>query len=272
MNNYKLINNKMILFVVENGLNTSYIDALFVSLYFKPSYIQNMLSENLTDLCALHLQDMIYNYFVYNLRNGYSIDNQMMNEIRNYMIFCGWKKDGDIIGLYEIQDFYSFLMDKFNQEKITFICDRNRIVEENFINLVVNNDSSVKLMLDDYLTKLGNYELKNIPKFVSIFLDRNIFSAKINNSMIGIEEGIKLSNKNSTNNKNIMWKIHSIVCFSRTEKNHYYSIVYNEGLWYMFSSLKLPSLVNINLQDEDLALKIQKECVFISYTLDSQCE
>ena len=268
-----MISNKSTPFIVEDGLNTSYIDALFVSLFFKPSHIQNVLSEYLDDLNAMHLQDIIYHYFVHNMRHRYTIDSQIMNEIRNYFVYCGWKKDNDITNLYEVQDLYEFLMEKFCEDKIVFNNGSDATTCVNYIHLNINKNSDVKTLLDEWITtKFDNYELKEIPNFVPVFIDRNIFSTKINNFLIDIQEGIQFD-KNNTNKeqKNIMWKIHSIVCFSKTNTGHYYSIVNNDNSWFMCSNSKMPSLVNIDLKDADIACKIQKECVFIMYTLDNKC-
>jgi hypothetical protein len=272
LNKDKMISNKLTPFIVEDGLNTSYIDALFVSLFFKPSHVQNILSDHLDDLNAMHLQDIIYHNFVHNMRHRYVIDSQIMNEIRNYFIYCGWKRDNEILNLFEVQELYNFLMEKFSQEKITFNKNNNEIIDINYIHLNVNNNSDIKTLLDEWITTtLGNFELKQIPKFIPIFLDRNISSTKINTFLIDIHEGIQFEKNNiNEEQKNTMWKIHSIVCFSKTHTGHYYSIVQSNNSWFMYNNSKKPSLVNIDMKDYDIACKIQKECVFIMYTLDDK--
>ena len=79
---------KMINFIVEDGYNTSYMDSVFVALFYKTSYPQNILAEQVDDMNILYLQDLIYYYFVKNMRLNYTINSQIMNEIRNWMVIC----------------------------------------------------------------------------------------------------------------------------------------------------------------------------------------
>jgi hypothetical protein len=221
---------------------------------------------------------MVYNYFVYRMRHRYTIDTQIINEIRNYLTICGWKNDNDMTNLFEVQDLYEFIMNQFSQKKISFIIndglDSNEIhktIDVNYIGLKINKNSSIKTLLNDWInTNIGDnkYELKQIPNFIPVFLDRNIFSSQIDNHVVDIEEGIQFELNNlNEEQQNTVWKIHSIVCFS---KGRYYSIVRDEHSWYIYNNSKLPSLMNIDLKDKDIAYKIQKECVFILYTLDDK--
>jgi hypothetical protein len=267
-----MITNKMIPFIVEDGLNTSYIDSLFVSMFYKPSYIQNILSDYTNNLNFLHLQDIIYHYFVHNMRCGYAINSQIMNEIRNYLIYCGWKNDCNIIDIFEVQELFDFIVNGCGNDKITFITNNETPIATNFIHLNVHKNSDIKTLIDDYITnQLGNYKLCKLPNFIPIFLDRNLFSGKINDSLIDIQGAIQFEKNNiEPNQKEVMWILHSIICYSKTERGYYYSVVYDENGWYIYSNSKLPSLIKINIKDEDIAHKIKRECVFLMYTLDKR--
>jgi hypothetical protein len=267
-----MITNKLIPFIVEDGLNTSYIDALFVSMFFKPSYIQNILSDYVDDLNFLHLQDIIYNYFVHNMRCGYTINAQIMNEIRNYLIYCGWKNDCNIVDMFEVQELFDFIMNGCNNKKITFYNSNNENISmTNFIHLNVQKNSDIKTLIYDLTSKMGNYKLSTQPNFIPIFLDRNLFSGKINDSLIDIQEAIQFEKNNIDQyQKNVMWILHSIICYSKTDRGNYYSVVFDENGWYIYSNSKLPSLIKINIKDEDIAYKIKRECVFLLYTLDKR--
>ncbi len=261
-------------FIVEDGLNTSYIDSLFVSMFYKPSYIQNILSNYTDNLNFLHLQDIIYDYFVHNMRCGYSINSQIMNEIRNYLIFCGWKNDCNIVDLFEVQELFDFIINGCSNEKIIEIdnIDEKTIFTTNFIHLNITKNNDVKTLVDDFITnKLKNYKLVNLPNFIPVFLDRNLFSGKINDSLIDIQEAIQFEKNNiEQDQQDVMWILHSIICYSKTDRGNYYSVVYDENGWYIYSNSNLPSLVKINIKDEDIAYKIKKECVLLFYTLDKR--
>ena len=264
------MNNNIIPFIVENSLNSSYIDSLFVSLFFKPSYIQDILSEYPENISFIYLQELIYENFVCNMRRNYFIDSATINEIRNYMTLCGWKNSSDTINTYDVQDLYSFLINGFHKSKLNFTIhsDQETVTKMNYIELKIRKNSDIKTMLDDYFDeKIKQYHFEEVPNFIPIYLNRNFETTnvnKLNNFSIDIKQGIYIS-KNNTNpeQKTLLWTIHSIVCYS---SGHYYSIVSNETGWYLFSHFKLPSLLKIDIKNEDMAAKIKQECVFVVYT------
>jgi hypothetical protein len=268
---YCIMNNNIIPFIVENALNSSYIDSLFVSLFFKQSYIQDILSEYPENISFIYLQELIYENFVYNMRCNYFIDSTIINEIRNYMTLCGWKNGSDTINTYDVQDLYSFLINGFHKSKLNFTIKNNEketITKLNYIELKVTNNTDIKTMLDVYFDEnMQQYNFEEIPNFIPIYLNRNIETKnnnKLNSFFVDIKQGIFIS-KNNTNieQKTLLWTIHSIICYS---SGNYYSIVSNESGWYLFNHFKLPSLLKIDIKNEDIAAKIKQECVFILYT------
>lgn len=301
------MNNNIIPFIVENALNSSYIDSLFVSLFFKPSYIQDILSEYPENISFIYLQELIYENFVCNMRRNFFIDSATINEIRNYMTLCGWKNTSDTIDTYDVQDLYSFLINGFHKSKLNFTkigrcapssasspslpinlssisvhggCatrsrslaneadERSDLIKLNYIELKVTKNSDIKTMLDEYFDeKISQYHFEEVPNFIPIYLNRNFETTnvnKLNNFSIDIKQGIYISKNNiNQEQKTLLWTIHSIVCYS---SGHYYSIVSNETGWYLFSHFKLPSLLKIDIKNEDMAAKIKQECVFVVYT------
>jgi hypothetical protein len=258
-----MITNKSIPFIVEAGLNTSYIDSLFVSMFYKPSYIQDILidtekvndvdTENENDILdRIYLQDIIYHYFVRNMRNKYTISFQTINELRNQLVYLGWKENENIVDLFEIHELYDFLIKKiYKNSLISFELENNKI--NNLINTWINDN-------------LGKYKLKDIPKFISIYFDRK---KNNNNYLVDIKEGINFEKNNiDDDQKEYLWRIHSIICFSNP--GHYYSIVFDGSEWFLFSNKKLPALIKINIKDEDIVMKIKQECIFVMYTLDKK--
>lgn len=254
--------------IVEGCFNASYIDSLFVSLFYKPSYIQNVLSDESEDNDILHLQNMIYYYFVNNIRMGNVISANLINEIRNYSVYCGWKNDTNFLELFDVNEYYDFLMNKFNQKKICFKNNDKVLYSNNYLKFNITKNDDIKNLLDDLIDNdLKTYNLDDIPKYVSIFLDRKN-NLKMNDSLIDIKEGIRFNKNNidETQHDNV-WVLHSIICFSKADRQHYYSIINENNNWYLYSSEKFPSLVKINITDESIAYKIKKECVFLTYTI-----
>jgi hypothetical protein len=259
------MNNNKIPFIVESALNSSYIDSLFVSMFFKQSYVQDILSEYPQNISFIYLQELIFENFVCNMRRNYFIDSTIINEIRNYMILCGWKTGSDAINIYDVQELYSFLINGFNKGKLSLNV-RDQIKTLDYIELKITKNTNIKTLLDDYFDEfLMEYKFNDVPNFIPIYLNRNYETgnAKLNNFAVDIKHGICISKNNvDEGQKNLLWTIHSIVCYSG---GHYYSIVTDGTNWYLFSNFKLPSLLKIDIKDEDLAAKIKQECVFIIY-------
>jgi hypothetical protein len=261
--------NKSLSLIIEDGYNTSYIDSLFVSMFYKPSYIQNILLDDVINLKFLHLQNMIDTYFVEKMRMGYVINSLTMNEIRNQLIFCGWKNESNIIEVFNVQELYDFIMNGFNKKQLMFKTTNENNIAINYISLNVSKNNDIKDLLNIWIdNNLSSYELKENPTFIPLYLNR-INGEKYNESLIDIQEGIQLK-KNNTNKEQheLMWKIHAITCFSKNERKYYSIIIHNKS-WYLFKNSKLPSLMKINIDDEDFVYKIQKECVLLFYTLDT---
>lgn len=262
-----MLSNNNFPLIVENGYNTSYIDTLFMALFYKTSYIQDMLSENVTNVKFYYLQDLIYFNFVRKSRCGYTIDSQIMNEIRNYLFYCGWKHNYNITDLFNVNELYDYLADNFNIKKIEFISE-NKKINMNYITLDVFDNSSVKILLDNYINNtIGtNMTFSEVPKFISIFLDRKDTTKLY---FVDIMEGICFSTNNDPEQQTKLWKINSIICYTKTNGGHYYSIIQKNKEWYLFTNNKLPSLMKIDLKDSDISQKIKQECVFMTYLLNS---
>jgi len=264
------MNNNIIPFTIENGYNTSYIDTLLVSLFFKNSYIQNILSNMPKEIKFIYLQELIYLKFVSNIKLQYSINSSIINEIRNYMFLCGWKTNENILELYDVVDFYNFLINNFNCNKIIFEKNIDNNIELNYIELNIVKDSNIKNLLDQWIDdNLENYSIKEKPDYISIYLNRNSNSNSNLNYIIDIKEGICFTKNNTDNEyKNIWWKINSIICYSKSEKKYYAILSDDNNNWYSFDSSRIPSLCKINIKESYLAIKIKQECVFLTYILD----
>jgi uncharacterized UBP type Zn finger protein len=117
-------------FVVENGINTCYMDSLFMALFYSPSNISyNMLETDPTDPTFLYLQELIKTNFIEPVRKNTSISANTINEIRNFAFINGWKTNtpDEIFEQQDVTEFFTFLMNNFNMSGIDI--KRNTISE-----------------------------------------------------------------------------------------------------------------------------------------------
>lgn len=265
--------------LVEDGLNTSYIDTLLISLFYKSTHLYDMLSNIPENIKFAYLQDMIMSNFVEQIKRTYSIDISILNEIRNYSILCGWKDSPNMTDFFNVIDYLSFLSDGFNYGGISYelyyinkmqsydIVASNTIKYIN-IKLEIDEDVTVKKLLDDWVDKKllkyndihTYYKFKEIPMFIPIYFER-LINECWNNCKIDFFKKIKF---NSSEHE-YSWIIHSLICITNKK---YYSIINNDNKWYIFSNEKIPSLNEIDITNVDFANKIKQECILAIYRFD----
>jgi len=173
------------LFVVENGLNTCYIDSLLMALFYKPStFLDSLLQTEPKNYDYIYLQEIIKNKFVDQVRKNNSVTADIINEIRNYASMCGWlstlpEKDkyDEFFAQQDVNEFYSFLLDSINVPLIEIqrqtICeaedhqnDIGTIEKIPFINLIApenKDETSIKELLN---TWMNNNTVENIKREV----------------------------------------------------------------------------------------------------------
>ena len=232
---------------IEDGYNTSYIDSLIISLFYKTSTFNFFINSQPKDINIYYLQEL-FNKIIDLLKSNYIISSESINEIRNYSIYCGWQKDNNIINLFPVSEYYKFLIDKFN---IKYIQVSNTLIPYIDIHFDNNNNDSNGLNLNILLEK---YEINDENNIIPIHINRNNFNIKID-----IMKKIKL-----TNNKIAVF--HSVICYSNINP-HYYSIItdYNKD-WYIHDSTIKPSINKItDIKDINISNKIKNECVMIFY-------
>jgi hypothetical protein len=271
------------IFVVENGINTSYIDSLLIALFYKQSYMQEILFQQTENDFFIYLQDLIYNNFVCQFRNGFSIGSGAINEIRNYSYLCGWKNGFNILDLYNVVDYFSFLMSGLIKNLINIeimivhpIKNTQTInnMNMNYIELKITENSDVKTLLKDWENiffiekKNTYYNFKEIPIIIPIYLNRYTTS-DINFSKIDIKNKIKFYKNNDNKQINFHWNIHSIICFSNSGAGSYYSLFnIDNNIWYLFNNMNIPALSKIDISENDISTKIMQECVLLFYKLN----
>jgi ubiquitin C-terminal hydrolase len=301
-------NNKSI-FIVENGFNTCYISSLLMALFYKSSYLDNILYNEPTDIEMIYLQEIIKTKFIDRVRSGTSVLMDIMNEIRLYANICGWLNSDNLLEQQDVNEFYTFLVNKTKLTQIEIqretisegLSDKNDIGQIEsipFISLSVPyniDEISIKNLLYDWmnnnpidikreiLNSSGNkimedvkglniYRIMNIPLTIGISLNRFSTDKIRTETKIDINKKIKFHNMADYNG--IKWQIHSIICHKGDtyKSGHYYSIIFgSENKWFIFNDLEIPSLQEVDIRDNDIMTMIKRECVFLLYTYDDIC-
>jgi len=264
-----MLHNSTVPFIMEGGINTSYISALFCAMFYKLSPIQNILSTTPENIKFYYLQELIYTNIVNYMRFHYVIESSSINEIRNYMIMCGWKQEQNITDLYEIQELYVFLAKGFLKSSLIECNVNNEKHAMNYIELQVENNNSIDMLINNYFDEnLKQFTFDIVPEFIPIYLNRN--NDFHTNYFIDIKRGISMYKYNTNpTQKYVLWDIHSIICLSRGENTHYYTIICDRTTQYMFDDTKIPSMFKIDIKIEELATRIKQECVFILYVINN---
>jgi len=229
MDNYKYC------FEIENGINTSYISTLFTALFLNKTDMDKLLYENVSNIHLFYLQEMIKRNFVEKIRNNRSIELSTIAEIRNLCIIFGWAKNDNPSKLYDINDFYIFLLE---QLKIKFL--------------------HFELCLEPITVNTTSKELIDIIDFNSVSKDDLCLSFHINrqnNRKVDIMKSIKIIIDNKKNKFNI----NAIICFSGC----YYAIINIKEQWYYFDEKQIPSIRCINIKM--IKDKIMQDCIMLLY-------
>lgn len=246
--------NKDNIIIVENGYNTSYISTLLVGLFYTSSMIyNNILESNPDNHNFIYLQEMIKLNFINPLRKNISITRNIINEIRNYSFLNGWINDEPekILEQQSIIEYYLFIVKNMNQHHLG--------KEYIKLNLENNNNQTIKILLNKWLTTNDHIYQDIVPHFVTLYLNR--FEDDKYDTKVDINEKIRL------NHKNHKWIIHSVICYTNDNINsgHYYAILSHNNKWLMFDDLSIPSIREIDMSNKDLINKIKKECLLLIY-------
>lgn len=270
--------------IVANGFNTSYIDSLLMAIFYKSSHLKSLLTQYPEKSKFIYLQELISSNFLQNIKNGYSVDISIINEIRNYSIICGWKENENITMLYPVTEYLTFLMNGigFGQIDFEFVefdnmeNEKVKTLSMNYIDVPILSNTNVKSLLDIwYNTNIKNYQsiphkilcnkFKEIPIMIPIYFNRK----KGTVYQVDIKKRIKFKKNNDSTQLKSSWIIHSLICCSNSTGNYYTILNNDKDDWIIFSNEKMPSLIKIDLFDEMNANIIKQECVLAIYRLDN---
>lgn len=268
-------------FIVSDGYNTSYMDALFTALFCNKSCMTQMLTQEPIDCKFIYLQELINNNFVSQINQGYSIDYSIINEIRNYSIICGWNYGyDDITYNHDVVKYYDFLSKSFDFGNMSF--DITQINKQNnfetittkslnYILLNIQNDINIKNALNEWTTNnilcntsehCAYFTFKELPSIIAIYLNR------ISQNDVDIQKKIKFIKNQNKNQQDVLWILSSFICCSNRETKHYYSIIKQNEKWFMFDNKNMPSMIEININNDIIKNKIKKECILLFYNIE----
>lgn len=281
-------------FIIENAINTCYIDSLLMSLLYKSTSIDTILSKDLKDATAMYLQEYIKERFVNSIRNNKSVLKDDIEMIRVMCSHLGWQNHEEYINQQDVTDFYCFLMDTFEIEKISI--QRNTVTEtgNNLNNLIgekelipyiplhlseMDQAISVKNMISqwqfDNISTISNniniqknaclnsYHILNSPSLIGMAINRfNNNGTRIQTSVI-IQKKICIGDKKTTE-----WLFHAAICHrgNTIKSGHYYALLSgNDSLWYIFDDSFVPCIQEVRMDDANVTNIIKKECIFLLY-------
>lgn len=288
-------------FIIENAVNSCYIDSLLVGLFLSPSVINNLLISEPKTINAIYLQEYIASNFVENIRNNKSITEDTISMIRTLCYENSWrsnyiKNPDEFLDQQDITEFYEFIINLFNGPMIDIkrsmvtehLDDNNNISEERipYIPLVpiksYGNTTSitVKEMLHMWMYDncsiikkdttnikcLNTYNIMNIPYIMCMSINRFLNGKDRNTTDVIIQKKINpLSNH--TLSFQYEWEFHAAIChIGNTPKSgHYYTLLVHDKKYYIFDDLKIPSIYEVDMSDKKITDKIKKECIFLIY-------
>jgi ubiquitin C-terminal hydrolase len=284
-------------FIVENVGNTCYIDSLLMALFYNQTLIDRLLVKDITETMGIYLQEYIKEKFVNLVRKKNSVIAEDINMIRTLCFQLGWRKDGNIddeyINQQDVNEFYIFLMELFQNEQIETI--RKTILEESsdtnvgekerlpFIPLALPESQqsiTVKQMLHNWIYDnvidykkedndnnhtikgLNTHQIVNTPYLITLSVNRfNNFGIRIDTNVI-IQKKIRVNDSD--------WTFHAAICHrgNSLKAGHYYAFLsMKDNVWFMFDDLEVPCLTDVKMDDVNTVMMLKKECVFLIYRL-----
>lgn len=271
-------------FIIEDGINTDYIDTILFNLFYQKDLFDFLLSNKLKILEYYFIQEFIKNIFVNKIRNNLSISSENINELRHLFINNGWSDYDNIFKKYDPIDFYSYLVSIFEIIPIKLITKQSvnskKILKKesliNFINLELPFNSNDIYKLSTLIKKwYSNNEqiriIDNIPTILVFHINRFNKSNSKNSTKIDIPKKIKpFKYIYNSKYKNISWDFSSIICVNGFKKNkiNYYSILKNKNEWILFNNKNYPCLKKINIKNNKIKNIIMSDAKILIYKLN----
>jgi hypothetical protein len=217
-------------FIVENAVNSCYIDSLLVALFFSRSVFENMLTTDPKTPQVIYLQEYIRLNFVEYIRNNKSVLEDSINTIRDLCTKCGWINDK--LQQQHVHEFYTFLLDQFNAPKIE-----------------TKNKQKCYTTWED----INNKNIQNSPYILGIHLDKQLDRVDIPKKIHPTAQVFPFYHE---------WDFHAAICICN---NHYYTLLVHEKQFLIFDDKKVPCLQLVDMSDTILIKRIKTESIFLIY-------
>lgn len=298
-------------FIIENAINTCYIDSILVALFYQNSLIDKLLEKEINSKngMIIYLQEYIKEKFVNIIRQNKSVMQDDMNMIRTLCFELNWR-DGnheEFINQQDANEFYCFLMELFENTQIEItrqiICEKTQEdnefikklipfiplalpdagelpaddcasikVTEMLYNWLYDNISNIKRNIDNKeqnVNELHVYNITNLPNILALSINRfTNLGERIITSVIIQKKINPFSDKTFVNTYE--WIFHAAICHKGLTLNsgHYYSLIsLNNNRWLIFDDMKIPSFIEVKMDDKEITDMIKKDCIFLIYRL-----
>jgi hypothetical protein len=139
------------------------------------------------------------------------------------------------------------------------------------LNNTYENQPNFVPQKEEQVNGLSTYKITNFPPLIPFVVNRFADGKTRAHTEIDIQTKIFPFDSDSLSDLHKMhWTIHSIVCHSGHSplSGHYYSYLYDDGKWYCFDDLQMPSVCEVKITDPIVSSEIKKQCVLIFYQLD----
>lgn len=274
-------------FVVENAINTCYIDSLLMGLFYNPSTIDIILNNDLNNSFGIYLQEYIKQKFVKCIRSNKSVLTDDIEMIRVISSEVGWSNKTEYIEQQDVREFYIFIANLFEIEKIeikrksiiansnnNFVGDKE-IVPYIPLSLPKEQTITIKKMLSlwqyDNISNIGDndvlntYNITNNPLIICLSINRFDNDGKRIHTNVIIQKKIHINEKALNTNS---WYFHAAICHKgdTLKSGHYYTLISGDNnRWYIFDDLNVPCVKEVRMDDPEVTGMIKKECFFIIY-------
>lgn len=257
-----------LMFLVDNAGNTCYIDSLLMALFYTESHIDAILTKPPKQDSYVYLQEFIKGCFVDKVRDSKNVTMDTINELRHILMNCGWLDADELFNQQDVNEFFTFLADKFDItvielmqqtitdvdgkeastiEKMPFIplslpynvelqtCIKDRInVTDMFNDWLYKNEVNVQR---DYkntsvnVSGLSVYHIHNVPQFVALSINRfPTIDKRVEIDVIIQKRLTPFKHTGNADIKDIEWCFHAAVCHKgdTLRSGHYYSLLFKK--------------------------------------------
>lgn len=256
-------NNNFINLFVEKNHNTTYLSTLLVTLFYRSSYNETLLSTTPKNYSHIYLQECIKTLFFSPLKNNMYIPQKNLDIIRNILNLVKILPDNNIMTEYTINILYNDLIHCLNFQQFTnksecfepIVYDINK-KKEHYEPFIMHNINTKQIVNDWSMNYKNN--LINIPRIICI----SIVGRKYNKN-VSIDIKCKIQINNIQFLSGIKWSIRSIICCNNNKYSSY--LLFPDNIWYMYNEQNIPCITKINLSDHESTIKEFSVLIFYEY-------